>query len=71
LVFIGFLGNEDKIPKQPRKIICLISDLSVQLPFRGPYLLAPWPELGLPHVQSKVSSRPTTLIVKLFPLEVV
>jgi hypothetical protein len=38
-------------PKQPRKIICLISDLSAQLAFRGPYLLAPWPELGLPHVQ--------------------
>jgi hypothetical protein len=28
LVFIGFLGNKYKIPKQPRKIICLISDLS-------------------------------------------
>jgi hypothetical protein len=51
LVFIEFLGNEDKIPKQPWKIICLISDLSAQLAFRGTYLLAPWPELGLPHVQ--------------------
>jgi hypothetical protein len=51
LVFIGFLGNEDKSPKQPRKIICLISDMSAQLAFRGLYLLAPWPKLGLPHVQ--------------------
>jgi hypothetical protein len=51
LVFIAFLGNEDKIPKQPWKIVCLISDLSAQLAFRGPYLLAPWPELGLPYVQ--------------------
>jgi hypothetical protein len=31
--------------------MCLISDLSAQLTFRGQYLLAPWPELGLPHVQ--------------------
>jgi hypothetical protein len=38
-------------PKQSRKIMCLTSDLSTQLAFRGPYLLAPWPELGLPHVQ--------------------
>jgi hypothetical protein len=27
--------------------------LFVQLTFQGPYLLAPWPELGLPHVQIK------------------
>jgi hypothetical protein len=40
-----------KSPKQLRKIICLILDLSAQLEFREPYLLAPWPELGLPHVQ--------------------
>jgi hypothetical protein len=25
--------------------------LSAQLAFRGPYLLAPWPKLGLPHIQ--------------------
>jgi hypothetical protein len=25
--------------------------LSAQLSFRGPYLLAPWPKLGLPYVQ--------------------
>jgi hypothetical protein len=29
----------------------LISDFCAQLAFRGPYLLAPWPELGLPYVQ--------------------
>jgi hypothetical protein len=51
LVFIDFLGNEDKIPKWSRKIICLIPDLSAQQVFRGRYLLAPWSELGLPHVQ--------------------
>jgi hypothetical protein len=27
--------------------------LSAQLAFRGPYLLVPWPELGLPYVQIK------------------
>jgi hypothetical protein len=52
LVFIAFLGNEDKISKI-EKIICLFSDLSAQLTFQGSYLLAPWPELGLPHVQIK------------------
>jgi hypothetical protein len=50
---IPLLSLETKIrsPKLPRKIICLISDLSAQHVFREPYLLAPWPELGLPHVQ--------------------
>jgi hypothetical protein len=49
LVTIAFLGNE----KQSWKIICLISDLSTQQVFRGPYLIAPWPELGLPYLQNK------------------
>jgi hypothetical protein len=49
LVFIGFLRS----PKWPRKIICLISGLSAQHVFRGPYLLAPWTELGFPYVQIK------------------
>jgi hypothetical protein len=53
LICISFLGNEDKIPKQPRKIICLISDLFAQQIFWGLYLLAPWHELGLSHVQIK------------------
>jgi hypothetical protein len=49
----SLLALETKIrsPKQPRKKICVISDLSAQLAFRGAYLLAVWPELGLPHVQ--------------------
>jgi hypothetical protein len=51
LVFIGYTENEDKIPKEHQKIIFLILDLSVQLAFQGPYLLAPWLELGLPYVQ--------------------
>jgi hypothetical protein len=34
LVFIGFLENENKIPKRPQKIICLVSDLSAQHVFR-------------------------------------
>jgi hypothetical protein len=40
-VLIAFLGNKDKIPKQLQKIIYLISDLSAQLAFWGPYLLVP------------------------------
>jgi hypothetical protein len=51
LVFIAFLVNEDKIQKQPRKIMCLFSNLSAQLVFRGPYPLSAWPKLVLPHVQ--------------------
>jgi hypothetical protein len=51
LVFILFLETKIRSLKQPLKIICLISELSAQLAFRGPYLLALWPELGLPHVQ--------------------
>jgi hypothetical protein len=35
LVFIAFLGNEDKIHNQSQKIICLISDLSAPLAFSG------------------------------------
>jgi hypothetical protein len=52
-LWYSFVSLETKIrsPRQPRKIICLISDLYAQLTFRRPYLLAPWPELGLPHVQ--------------------
>jgi hypothetical protein len=38
-------------PKQPRNIICLISDLSAQQVFWELYLLAPSPESGLPHFQ--------------------
>jgi hypothetical protein len=53
LVFIRFVGNEDKFPKRPRKIICLVSDLSAQQVFWRPYLLTPWHKLGLPHVQNE------------------
>jgi hypothetical protein len=45
------LERKLRSPKWPRKIICLISDLSAQQVFRGPYLLAPWTELGFPYVQ--------------------
>jgi hypothetical protein len=69
LVFITFLENEYKIPKQPRRIIYLISDFSAQLAFRGPYLLAPWSELTFHMSKLKISSRPTNLVVKLLPLE--
>jgi hypothetical protein len=41
LLIIGFLGNEDKIPKTALEDNLLISDLSVQQVFRGPYLHAP------------------------------
>jgi hypothetical protein len=52
LVFIFSLEMKIRSPNWPCKIICLISDLSAQLAFRGPYLLlAHWTELGLPHVQ--------------------
>jgi hypothetical protein len=51
LVLISFLETKIRFTKQPRKIMCLISDLSTLLAFWGSYLLAPWPELGLPYIQ--------------------
>jgi hypothetical protein len=52
-LWYSFVSLETMIrsPKHTRKTICLISDLSAQLAFWVPYLLPPWPELGLPHVQ--------------------
>jgi hypothetical protein len=52
-LWYSWLSLEMKIrsPKQPRKIISPISDLSTQQVFRGPYLLAPWPELAFLYVQ--------------------
>jgi hypothetical protein len=38
-------------PNRPWKIICFDFGLTAQQGFRGPYLLAPLSELGLPHVQ--------------------
>jgi hypothetical protein len=51
LVFILFLGNEDKISKSALEDISSHFGRTAQLGFRGPYLLAPLSELGLPHVQ--------------------
>jgi hypothetical protein len=51
LVFIAFLGNEDKISKSVWKIICSDFRLTAQQGFWGSYILASWPELGLPHIQ--------------------
>jgi hypothetical protein len=50
-LWYSLIRNEDNIPKQSQKIICLISDLSALLAFQGSYLLASWPKLGLPYVQ--------------------
>jgi hypothetical protein len=38
-------------PNRPWKIICSDFGLTAQQGFRGTYLLVPWPELGLPHIQ--------------------
>jgi hypothetical protein len=54
-LWYSLVSLETKIrsPKQPQMLICLISNLSAQMAFRGPNLLAFWPKLGLPHVQIK------------------
>jgi hypothetical protein len=51
LVFIGFLRNEDKIPKTASEDNLSEFGLTAQQEFREPYILAPISELGLPHVQ--------------------
>jgi hypothetical protein len=51
LVFISFLGNEDKISKSALKDNLFWFRTDCQQRFRRPYLLSPLSELGLPHVQ--------------------
>jgi hypothetical protein len=48
-----FISLETKIrsPNRPWKIICSDFGPTAQQGFRGPYLLAPLSELGLPHVE--------------------
>jgi hypothetical protein len=52
-LWYSFLSLETKIrsPNRPWKIICSDFGLTAQQGFRGPCLLAPLYELGLPHVQ--------------------
>jgi hypothetical protein len=52
-LWYSFRSLETKIrsPNWSRKIICSDFRLTAQQWFRGPYLLAPSSELGLPHVQ--------------------
>jgi hypothetical protein len=45
------LEKKKRSPNRPWKIICSDFGLAAQQGFRGPYLLAPLSELGLPHVQ--------------------
>jgi hypothetical protein len=71
LVFIGFLRNEDKIPKTASEDNLSDFGLTAQQGFRGPYLLAPLFELGLPHVKIEGIIKATTLVVKLLPLEAI
>jgi hypothetical protein len=47
----SFIFLETKIRSPNRPIICSDFGLTAQQGFRGPYLLAPLSELGLPHVQ--------------------
>lgn len=65
------LSLETKIrsPKQPRKIICLTSDLSAQQAFRGPYLLAPWSELGFPYVQIEALNKDHNFGIQCFAIK--
>jgi hypothetical protein len=51
LVFIGFLRNEKKDPKTASENNLSDFGLTAKQGFRGPYLLAPLSEFGLPHVQ--------------------
>jgi hypothetical protein len=52
-LWYSFVSLETKIrsPNRPWKIICSDFGLTAQQGFRGPYLVAPLSELGLPHVQ--------------------
>jgi hypothetical protein len=54
-LWYSLLSLETKIrsPNRPWKIIYSDFGLTAQQRFRGSYLLAPWPELGLPHVRIK------------------
>jgi hypothetical protein len=51
LVFIGFIGNENKIPRTASEDNLSSLGLVCAAGISGPYLLAPWHEFGLPHVQ--------------------
>jgi hypothetical protein len=51
LVFIGFLRNEDKIPKMTSQDNLSGFGLVCAAGISGAISLAPWPELGLPRVQ--------------------
>jgi hypothetical protein len=53
LAFIGFLRNEDKIPKTASEDNLSDFELTAHQGFRGSYLLASLSALGLPHVQIK------------------
>jgi hypothetical protein len=56
-------------PNQPWKIIYSDFGLTGQQGFRGPYLLAPLSELGLPHVQIEGIVEAYNFVVKLLPLK--
>jgi hypothetical protein len=71
LVFIAFLGNEDKIFKSALKDNVSDFGLVCAVGISGSYLLALDPNWVFQMSKSKVSSRPTTLVVKLLPLEVI
>jgi hypothetical protein len=54
-LWYSFISLEMKIrsPNRHWKIICSDFELTAKQGFRGPYLLVPLSELGLPHVQIK------------------
>jgi hypothetical protein len=59
-LWYAFVSLETKIgsPNRPWKIICSDFRLTPQQGFRGPHLLAPLSELGLPHVQIESIVKP-------------
>ena len=69
-LWYSLISLEMKIrsPKRPWKIICLISDLSAQLAFREPYLLAPLSKLGFPYVQIEALDKAHNFGIQTFSI---
>jgi hypothetical protein len=72
LVFISFVKNEDKISKSALEDNLFWFRTDCAAGISGGYIsYLPYPNWAFHMSKSKVSSRPTTLVAKLFPLKTV
>jgi hypothetical protein len=72
LVFISLLGNEDNISKSSLEDNLFWFRTDCPAGISGGHIsLLPYPNWAFHMFKSKVSSRPTTLVVKLYPLKAV